>query len=274
MKKVIFSFIMILAVTTACAQKKNVSKAKNLVLMETPDFKGARQAIKEALEDPATKDDPKTWHVAGLIGYKENEDYYKQMALGKEISFIKKGEAVMDSYHYLLKAYDLDQNQFNKKGKKIKPKFEKDIKNKIKEYYDDKHNIFYYAATLFDEKKDYEGAMDAFDTYLSIPDLPFMAGMVEKDSTYIQVKYFNALAARNAEKWEKAIAIHEEIKGGDYEKANIYKLLYEEYLHLQDTAKFVQTLEEGFEQIPEDPWFIQNLINYYLSNNMIDESKV
>jgi len=274
MKKVIFSLVLLLTVTTAFGQKKNVSKARNLALMETPDFKGAREAILPALEDPSTATDAKTWHVAGLIGYKENEEYFKQMALGKDVDFVKKGKIVMESYQYFLKAYELDQNSYNKKGKKLKPKFEKDIKNKIKEYFDEKHNLFYYAATLFDEKKDYAAAMKAFDTYLEIPQLPFMKDVVTIDSTYNQVKYFNALAARNLEMWDRAIEIHEEIKDGDYETANIYKLLYEEYVQLKDTVSFLRTLKSGFEKMPEDPWFIQNLINYYLSNNLTDESKM
>lgn len=274
MKKVIFSLLLLLSVTAVFAQKKNVSKARNLALMETPDFKGAREAILPALEEPTTSGDPRTWHVAGLIGYKENESYFKDLALGKQVDFVKKGEAVMESLNYFLKAYELDQNQINKKGKKIKPKYESDIKAKIKEYFEEKHNLFYYAATLYDEKKDYKGAMKAFETYLEIPNLPFMKNVVKIDSTYIQVKYFNALAARNAEMWDKAIRIHEDIKNEGYETGNVYKMLYEEYVQIKDTANFLRTLDEGFNKMPEDPWFIQNLINYYLTNNLIEESKV
>lgn len=100
MKKVIFSLVLLLTVTIAFGQKKNVSKARNLALMETPDFKGAREAILPALEDPSTATDARTWHVAGLIGYKENEEYFKQMALGKDVDFVKKGKIVMESYQY------------------------------------------------------------------------------------------------------------------------------------------------------------------------------
>ena len=274
MKKVILSLFLLLSVTAVFAQKKNVSKARNLSLMETPDFKGAREAILPALEDPSTSLDPKTWHVAGLIGYKENEAYYKELALGKQVDFTKKGKAIMESLNYFLKAYEMDQNQLDKKGRKVKPKFDSDIQSKIKEYFEEKHNLFYYAATLYDEKKDYVGAMEVFETYLSIPELPFMKNVVTIDSTYIQVKYFNALAARNAEMWEKAIKIHEEIKNEGYETDNVYKMLYEEYVQIKDTANFLRVLEEGFNKMPEEPWFIQNLINYYLSNNFIEESKI
>lgn len=273
MKKVLVSLFLILSVTVVFAQKKNVSKAKNLTLMENPDFKGAREAIVPALTEPTTANLPATWHVAGMIGYKENERYYLDLSMGKTVDFVKKGEAIVESFNYFLKAYELDQNQVDKKGKPVKPKFSADIISKIKEYYTEKHNLFYYAATLFDEKKDYEGAIKAFELYMSIPEIPFMKDQVTKDSTYQQVKYYTALAARNANQYEKAIAIHEDLKDDGYETLYVYQLLYDEYVHQNDTVNFVKTLKEGFEKMPQEPWFIQNLINYYLLNNYIQESK-
>ncbi len=273
MKKVLVSLFLILSVTVVFAQKKNVSKAKNLTLMENPDFKGAREAIVPALTEPTTANLPNTWHVAGMIGYKENERFYLDLSMGKTIDFVKKGEAIVESFNYFMKAYELDQNQVDKKGKPVKPKFSADIISKIKEYYTEKHNLFYYAATLFDEKKDYEGSIKAFELYMSIPEIPFMKNQVTKDSTYLQVKYYTALAARNANQYEKAIAIHEDLKDDGYETLYVYQLLYDEYVHQNDTANFVRTLKEGFEKMPQEPWFIQNLINYYLLNNFIDESK-
>lgn len=274
MKKVIVSLFLILSVSAVFAQKKNVTRARNLTLMETPDFKGAREAIVPALKDPSTQDLPNTWHVAGMIGYKQNEAFYKDMAIGKQVDFVKKGEAIVESMDYFLKAYELDQKQVDKKGKPVKPKYEADIKAKLKEYFEEKHNLFYYGATLFDEKKDYKGALKAFERYLSIPEIPFMKGLLTIDSTYYQVKYFSALAARNADMWEKAIRIHEDMKDDGYETFYVYQLLYDEYVHINDTTNFLKVLKEGFEKMPEEPWFIQNLINYYLLNNFIDESKV
>lgn len=273
MKKVLVSLFLILSVTLVFAQKKNVSKAKNLTLMENPDFKGAREAIVPALTEATTANLPTTWHVAGMIGYKENERFYLDLSMGKTIDFVKKGEAIVESFNYFMKAYELDQIQVDKKGKPIKPKVSEDIISKIKEYYTEKHNLFYYAATLFDEKKDYEGAIKAFELYMSIPEIPFMKDQVTKDSTYLQVKYYTALAARNANQYEKAIAIHEDLKDDGYETLYVYQLLYDEYVHQNDTANFVKTLKEGFEKMPQEPWFIQNLINYYLLNNFIEESK-
>jgi tetratricopeptide (TPR) repeat protein len=273
MRKVIISLLLILSVVAVNAQKKNVAKAKNLSLMEVPDFKGARDAIAPALLDSVTSKMPLTWYTAAQIGYKENEAFYKELMLGKQVDFVKKGTAVMESINYFLKTYELDQKQVDKKGKPVKPKYEKVIKDALKEFYTDKTNLFYYGATLFDEKKDYVGAIKAFETYMMIPELPFMAGLLTKDSTYFQVKYYTALAARNAGLVDKAIAIHEDMKDDGYETMFVYQLLYDEYVQKNDTANFVKTLKEGFDLMPKEPWFLQNLINFYLLNNYIDESK-
>jgi len=274
MKKVIVSLFLILSVLAVFAQKRNVTRARNLTLMEPPDFKGAREAIIPALTEPTTMNLPNTWHVAGMIGYKQNEAFYKDMALGKQVDFVKKGEAIVESIDYFLKAYELDQNQVDKRGRPVKPKLEADIKGRLKEYFEEKHNLFYYGATLFDEKKDYKGALKAFERYLSIPEIPFMKGQVTIDSTFYQVKYFSALAARNANMWEKAIEIHEDMRDDGYETFFVYQLLYDEYVQINDTTNFLRILKEGFEKMPEEPWFIQNLINYYLLNNYIEESKI
>lgn len=274
MKKVILSLLLVLSVTTTFAQRRNVNRARNLALMENPDFKGAREAIALALKDSTTYRLPNTWYTAGLIGYKQNEAFYKEMMLGRQVDFVKKGEAIMESIEYFLKAYELDQKQVDRRGRPVKPRFTESIQTRFKEYFTEKHNLFYYGATLFDERKDYKGAMKAFEMYLSIPYLPFMEGLITKDSTYYQVKYFTALAARNLEMWDKAIAIHEDMKDDGYETLYVYQLLYDQYVQINDTAKFLSTLKEGFQKMPEEPWFIQNLINFYLLNNYIEESRM
>ena len=62
MKKVVLSLaILMLSGGVVFAQKANVNKAKNKALStENPDFEGAREAIKLALEDPTT------WLIHGM----------------------------------------------------------------------------------------------------------------------------------------------------------------------------------------------------------------
>jgi len=271
MKRILLSIILVLSFTFSFAQKANVSKAKNKALMENPDFAGAREAIKPALTDPTTKDLASTWHTAGLIGYKENEAIYAKQILGQTIDQIAKGQAIIESYNYFLKAYELDLLP-NAKGK-VKPKYTKDIKSKIKEYYQTQSNLVAYGATLF-EKKNYVEAVNVFETYLAIPELSFINKELAPDSTYHMIKYYTAIAATNAGLGDKAIAWYEDLKDDKYEELNVYQLLYEEYNKKKDTVNFVKTLKEGFTKFPKEPWFLQNLINYYIYSGQTKEALV
>ena len=271
MKKVILAIILAVSVTGTYAQKKNVSKAKNKALMEVPDFKGAREDIKPALTDSITKKQALTWHVAGTIGYKENEAELKKQMLGQKFDADVKGKAIMESYEYFLKAYELDGLP-DAKGK-IKPKFQKDIKAKIKEYYTTQANLVAYGAHLF-EKKDYPATVKVFETYLGIPELPMMNGELKPDSTYYMIKYYTAIASTNGDMNDKAIAYYEDLKDDGYEELIVHQLLYEEYMKKKDTVNFVKTLKAGFEKFPNEPWFLQNLINYYIFSNQTKDAIV
>jgi len=271
MKKIILSMLLVLSVALVFAQKANVSKAKNKALMvESPDFSGARELIKPALEEATTKDLASTWYVAGLIGYKESEALMAKAMLGQTIDADVKGKALMESYAYFLKANDLDQLP-DEKGK-IKPKH-KDIKAKIKEYYTVQQNLVAYGAYLF-EKKKYDETINVFETFLSIPKLPMMNNEIKEDSTYYMIKYYTAIAATNANKNDKAITLYKELIGKNYEELNVHQLLYEEYTKKKDTVNFVSVLKMGFEKFPAEAWFLQNLINYYIFTNQLKDAMV
>ena len=271
MKKLFLSISFMVGLSAALfAQKANVSQAASLTLQEKPDFKAAREAIKPAFNDEKTKNDPKTYFTAGMIGYTENDSYSKLMMLGKEVDQVKKGKAIMEAYDYFLKAYKLDQMP-NDKGK-VKPKFDKKIKENIKEFYTAQYNLVGYGAHLFD-KKDYKGAFDAFSTFLEIPKLPMMNKELSMtDSTYRMIKYFSALAATNMQNHDKAIEMYKDLADDNYETKNVYQLLADEYRTIKDTVNYLATLEQGFKLFNDDPWFLQNIINHYIYSDKIEEA--
>ncbi len=56
MKRVLFSMVLLMAVSFAFAQKKNVKEAKSMANDVKPNFKQAEQLIEEAMKNPETKD--------------------------------------------------------------------------------------------------------------------------------------------------------------------------------------------------------------------------
>jgi len=269
MKKIILSLFLVISFTLSFAQKANVSKAKNKALMESPDFAGAREAIKLALNDSTTKNLAETWYVAGLIGNKENEALYQKALLKMPFDTLVKGKALMESYDYFVKAVKLDQLP-DAKGK-VKLRYSKDIKGYLKDYYTVQQNLIAYGAYQF-EKKNFEGAVKTFEAFLEIPKMPLMNNELKMDSTYNMITYYTAAAAANAKLHDKAISIYEALKDKKYETKSVYQSLYQEYVEKKDTANFVKTLKEGTDLFPADVWFLQNLINYYIFSGKTKEA--
>ncbi|MFA6580761.1 MAG: tetratricopeptide repeat protein [Paludibacter sp.] len=271
MKKLILSLFLVISFTFSFAQKSNISKAKNKALMENPDFAGARELINLALKDSTTSDLAETWYVAGLIGNKENDALYAKALIKQPYDVDVKGKAILESYAYFLKAAKLDSMP-DKKGK-VKPKYTKEIKEKIKEYYTLQQNLIAYGASQFD-KKDYDGAIKTFQVFLEIPKLPMMNNEIPMDSTYNMIMYYTAVAATNAKKTDLAISLYNDLKDKKYETKAVYQLLYQEYVTKNDTVNFVKTLKEGFEKFPSEAWFLQNLINYFIYSGKTAEALV
>jgi tetratricopeptide (TPR) repeat protein len=265
------SLFLVISFTLSFAQKANISKAKNKALMENPDFTGAREAIKLALKDSTTKNLAETWYVAGLIGNKENEAQYQKALLKMPFDTIVKGKAMMESYDYFMQALKLDQVP-DAKGK-VKPRYSKDIKTMLKDYYSIQQNLIAYGAFQF-EKKNYEGAVKTFEAYLEIPKLPIMNNEIKMDSTYNMISYYTAVASANGNMHDKAISIYEGLKDKKYETKSVYQSLYEEYVAKKDTANFVNTLKEGLDIFPKEAWFLQNLINYYIYSGKTKDALV
>ena len=266
-KSVILAAIVLMS--AGCYAQKNplVKKAKSYAMAETPDFSAARTAIEEAIEAAPTAE---TYYWAGMIGYQElTQENYNQM-MGKGVTQAKAGYAVEESYNYWLKADELATVMtLDKKGREVMTdaKTHSNITKKMLEYYKQQELVKY--GIYLNEQKDYEGAFNAFIKHLSIPDLPMMQDEklqkeMPKDTTYMQYKYYSAIFAVQSEMHEEAIRILEEMKNGDTEPIAVNQFLYQEYVALKDTAKFVATLQDAVVRFPQEPWFLQNLINYYI----------
>ena len=271
MKKLIFFLILTLSFSTVgFAQKANVRTAKDKALNEDkPDFKGAREAIKLALKDSTTKDLAETWYVAGLIGNKESDAEYKKALLNQKFDTLRKGKAVMESYDYFIKAIKIDMLP-DAKGK-VKPKYSKDIKTILKDYYTTQQHLIGYGAYQFG-KENYAGAIQTFEAYLEIPKLPIMNNEIKMDSTYDMITYYTGLSASYAKIHDKAVSYFRSLIAKNYQLNSSYQNLSLDYLNAKDTANYLATMKEAVNKIPSQAWFLQNLINFYIHSGKTQDA--
>lgn len=266
MKRVLLTVALCVAASASFAQKKVVNEAQSIAKGSNADFGEARTLIKGALENPETKDDAKTWYVAGFIEDQQfNAERAKQI-LGQQPNEPVMYEALYGILPYFQKAYELDQLP-NEKGK-VKPKYTKDIKSILSA----NHVYLFNGGAYYFDKQEYKKAYDFFNQYVEISELPMFAGTqtAEKDSTFMTVQFYAAAAASLAKDSRLAIAALERAKNTPYRQYDVYQYLCYEYGEArtaQDSVMLEKTFEEGMQVFPDSAFFLNNLINTYIYFN-------
>ena len=266
MKRVLLTVALCVAASASFAQKKVVSEAQSIAKGSNADFGEARTLIKGALENPETKNDAKTWYVAGFIEDQQfNAERAKQI-LGQQPNEPVMYEALYGILPYFQKAYELDQLP-NEKGK-VKPKFTKDIQSILSA----NHVYLFNGGAYYFDKQEYKKAYDFFNQYVEISELPMFAGTqtAEKDSTFMTVQFYAAAAASLTKDSKLAIAALERAKKTPYRQYDVYQYLCYEYGEAktaQDSLMLEKTFEEGMQIFPDSAFFLNNLINTYIYSN-------
>ena len=262
MKRVLLTVALCVAASASFAQKKVVNEAQSIAKGSNADFGEARTLIKGALENPETKDDAKTWYVAGFIEDQQfNAERAKQI-LGQQPNEPVMYEALYGILPYFQKAYELDQLP-NEKGK-VKPKYTKDIKSILSA----NHVYLFNGGAYYFDKQEYKKAYDFFNQYVEISELPMFAGTqtAEKDSTFMTVQFYAAVAATQL----GDSAALERAKNTPYRQYDVYQYLCYEYGEArtaQDSVMLEKTFEEGMQVFPDSAFFLNNLINTYIYSN-------
>lgn len=260
MKRLLLTVALCVAASASFAQKKAVKEAQSIAKGDKADFTEARALIKGALEDPESKDDAQTWYVAGFIEDQQFSAERTKQILGQQPNEPVMYDALGAILPYFKKAYELDQLP-NEKGK-IKPKYSKDIKSILGA----DHVYYFNAGAYYFDLKDYKKSYDFFNQYIEITELPMFAGTqtAEKDSTFMAVQFYAAVAATQLGDSPTAIAALERAKSIDFRLNEVYQSLAYEYLQVKDTVNFEKTLEEGLAKFPNEEYYLMNLINNYI----------
>ena len=266
MKRVLLTVALCVAASASFAQKKVVNEAQSIAKGSNADFGEARTLIKGALENPETKDDAKTWYVAGFIEDQQFSNERAKQILGQQPNEPVMYEALYGILPYFQKAYELDQLP-NEKGK-VKPKYTKDIKSILSA----NHVYLFNGGAYYFDKQEYKKAYDFFNQYVEISELPMFAGTqtAEKDSTFMTVQFYAAAAASLAKDSRLAIAALERAKNTPYRQYDVYQYLCYEYGEArtaQDSVMLEKTFEEGMQVFPDSAFFLNNLINTYIYSN-------
>lgn len=253
MKKTIIMLALLVAFSSAFAQKGKVTTAQSL--KDAGKIAEAYAAIEEAIDASNPKSEkslpwPKTWEVRGeilqAIGQSTDENI-------KKLSSDPLTEA-LNSYK---KALELDTKGSNEKSVKIKlTLLTNDLTNQ--------------AVNAF-QVEDYNKALTSFEQIMEINNMPVVKS--DNPDAVDTVIIFNAaLAAYNAENYKKAIDYYKESAKYGYNGAKTYSLIGASYQMLKDTTSALEALKEGYAKYPEDNAVLESMIQIYMDLDKTDEA--
>ena len=265
MKRVLFSMVLLMAVSFSFAQIKNVKDAKAAAGDVKPDFKKAETLIGEALTNSETKDNADTWDVAGYIQKRINEEEMKNAYLRKPYDTLKVYNSVLKMFDYYVKCDALAELP-NEKGK-IKNKYRKaNAATMLAE----RPNLLNGGVAFYNQGKNDE-ALKFFGSYVESASYPMLAdkNLAQTDTLFLQVAYYATLAAAQTNNKE-AIMKYAPIAANiaDQESGTkAMEILADAYKTKGDTAQWIKVLEEGIAKFPTSDYFFGNLVDYYNSSN-------
>lgn len=261
--------VLMSALTFGYAQTANVKGADRLSDASKPNYPEARNLIQQALENPETKDDAKTWYTAGLVEERAFTGENQKSLKGEPQDLPNMYKALLAMHEYYTKTYEID-HQPNDKGK-VRPKFEKKISKAYEE------NLLYYinAGGYYMEQKDFKNALKAFQAFREIKRSPLFEGekIAQPDSNSMMVDFFAIITAYQAGDKQLAIQYGEELKGNGYRQNEVYQILAQTYIEEGDTTNYITTMREGLKLFPKEPYYSVNLINTYIVQNKYDEAR-
>lgn len=279
MKKFITLALCVAAIGTAGAQKATVDQAAKLA-GKPAQLNEARQLIKQAMENPETANDARTYFVAGKIEF----DAFDKATTAKMLNpddptaaGTVMADELLNGYKYFLQALPLDSLP-DAKGQ-VKPKFSKDILGKISGHAND---FFNAGASYFNEKMYFPQAYEAFMIYGDLP----ASGMLGKaasliDPSQVATSYFNAgLSAYSGNDVEKSAEAFRKARLANYDQPEsfTYEIACWQNIAINDEsrakeaqAKIYEAAKAGHEKFGlEHPLFINNMINSMVIDNDID----
>lgn len=270
MKKVSLMVALCLVASMGVAQKKNVSMALTEANAEKPKFSEAEKLIKEALEHEETKDDAKTYYVAGYIQLKKFQAEQNKQLLQQKVNENSMFSALLNMYKHYNKAHDLDLVP-DVKGK-VKPRFIPKMAANLRENY----SQFINAGVYYNDQKDYKKAFDFFNVYTELPENALLKTQKDvnfaADTLMKEIQYYTVLMSLQTENDKLAIKTLNRFKNDHYKSNELYQYLCFEYDKLKDSVNLEKTFIEGAAKFPTDPYFIQNLINLYIKGGKMKEA--
>lgn len=262
MKKISLLGLGLLTAFGAFAQADVVKNVEHALKSSNPDYSQAYKDIQPALTNPETANTMMAWYLAGKAAQGIYDEGFILESTGNALSPEKKkatGHALIDAYRAYFKALQLDSLP-DAKGK-VKPKKSKEIVKTLAGSYGQLRNA---GVFLFDSQ-DYNGAYDAWELYVNLPQNPLLgsnAPAADADTVVGQIMFYQAVGMLQEGDNARALAKFRQTIPTGFDQLEVYTYGLESARRLDDSVSMIEFANLGYEKFgTEDISFIGQLIN-------------
>lgn len=266
MKKILICVFICLPLL-AWGQKKTMTQVKDYI-KSGKNLDKAEKLMTDLLNDSSSRGNEKIW----LLLFESQRKQYDQ---GNEKLYLKEkydttalflvGKRMFDT----LEGLDSLDRLPDARGK-VKLKY-RDRSAELLNIY--RPNLF-NGGVFFMKKHDFSRAYDFFDTYINSAVKPMFAHYqyAERDKRLPEAAYWASYCGYKLEKPQLTLRHTYQALKDSVHLPYMLQYLAETYKLEKDTARYVQTLKDGFSKYPKFPFFFPRLIDYYSHIGAYDEA--
>ena len=266
MKKILICVFICLPLI-AWGQKKTMTQVKDYI-KSGKNLDKAEKLMTDLLNDSSSRGNEKVW----LLLFESQRKQYDQ---GNEKLYLKEkydttalflvGKRMFDT----LEGLDSLDRLPDARGK-VKLKY-RDRSAELLNIY--RPNLF-NGGVFFMKKHDFSRAYDFFDTYINSAVKPMFARYqyAERDKRLPEAAYWASYCGYKLEKPQLTLRHTYQALKDSVHLPYMLQYLAETYKLEKDTARYVQTLKDGFSKYPKFPFFFPRLIDYYSHIGAYDEA--
>lgn len=266
MKKILICVFICLPLI-AWGQKKTMTQVKDYI-KSGKNLDKAEKLMTDLLNDSSSRGNEKVW----LLLFESQRKQYDQ---GNEKLYLKEkydttalflvGKRMFDT----LEGLDSLDRLPDARGK-VKLKY-RDRSAELLNIY--RPNLF-NGGVFFMKKHDFSRAYDFFDTYINSAVKPMFARYqyAERDKRLPEAAYWASYCGYKLKEPQLTLRHTYQALKDSVHLPYMLQYLAETYKLEKDTARYVQTLKDGFSKYPKFPFFFPRLIDYYSHIGAYDEA--
>ena len=266
MKKILICVFICLPLI-AWGQKKTMTQVKDYI-KSGKNLDKAEKLMTDLLNDSSSRGNEKVWLLLFESQRKQydqgNEKLYLEEKYDTTALFLV-GKRMFDT----LEGLDSLDRLPDARGK-VKLKY-RDRSAELLNIY--RPNLF-NGGVFFMKKHDFSRAYDFFDTYINSAVKPMFARYqyAERDKRLPEAAYWASYCGYKLEKPQLTLRHTYQALKDSVHLPYMLQYLSETYKLEKDTARYVQTLKDGFSKYPKFPFFFPRLIDYYSHIGAYDEA--